>query len=153
MKKVERKFASNYKLITDNDRLEKISEDIVDHFFNRGNSGKAMVICIDKATTIRMYDKVNFYWNKLLNKLVAEEYNEKNIDLKKQLISKIEFIKQTDRAVIVSQSQNEIKDLKEKGLDILPHRERLNKEDLDTNFKNPEHPLRMVFVCAMWLTG
>ena len=43
MKKVERQFASNYKLITDDDRLEKISEDIVDHFMNRGNSGKAIV--------------------------------------------------------------------------------------------------------------
>jgi len=28
MKKVERQFASNYKLITDDDRLEKISKDI-----------------------------------------------------------------------------------------------------------------------------
>ncbi len=68
MKKVERQFASNYKLITDDDRLEKISEDIVDHFMNRGNSGKAMIICIDKATAIKMYDKVHRHWNNYLKK-------------------------------------------------------------------------------------
>ena len=26
-------------------------------------------------------------------------------------------------------------------------------EDLDTKFKDPDDPLRIVFVCAMWLTG
>ena len=153
MKKVERQFASNYKLITDDDRLEKISEDIVDHFMNRGNSGKAMVICIDKATAIKMYNKVHNHWNNYLKKIISEEQAETNTDLKKQLKTKIEFIKQIDKAVVVSQSQNEIRDMKEKGLDILPHRKRMNNEDLDTNFKNPEHPLGMVFVCAMWLTG
>jgi type I restriction enzyme R subunit len=56
-------------------------------------------------------------------------------------------------AVVVSQGQNEIADLKAKGLDILPHRERMQKEDLETKFKNPADPLRLVFVCAMWITG
>jgi type I restriction enzyme R subunit len=27
------------------------------------------------------------------------------------------------------------------------------KEDLETKFKNPDDPLRIVFVCAMWITG
>ena len=71
----------------------------------------------------------------LLKKIINEEQSETNIDLKKQLKTKIEFMKETDSAVVVSQSQNEIRDMKEKGLDILPHRERYNKEDLDTNFK------------------
>ena len=56
-------------------------------------------------------------------------------------------------AVVVSQSQNEIDDLKQKGLDILPHRERMQTEDLESKFKNPDDPLRLVFVCAMWITG
>ena len=49
--------------------------------------------------------------------------------------------------------QNEIEDLKKKGLDILPHRTRMVKEDLAEKFKNPDDPFRLVFVCAMWLTG
>ena len=62
-------------------------------------------------------------------------------------------MEETDMAVVVSQSQNEIADLREKGVDILSHRERMNSEDLDTKFKDPEDPFRIVFVCAMWMTG
>ncbi len=56
-------------------------------------------------------------------------------------------------AVVVSQSQNEVEDLKKKGADIVPHRKRMNIEDLETKFKNPSDPFRLVFVCAMWMTG
>jgi type I restriction enzyme R subunit len=49
--------------------------------------------------------------------------------------------------------QNEIAELKAKGLDILPHRKRMQEEDLEARFKNPNDPLRLVFVCAMWITG
>src|SRR5215217_4015743 len=62
-------------------------------------------------------------------------------------------MRSVDMAVVVSQSQNEIADLRNKGLDILPHRERLQKEDLESKFKDPDDPLRLVFVCAMWITG
>jgi len=40
-----------------------------------------------------------------------------------------------------------------KGLEILPHRKRIVKEDLDKKFKDPRDPFRLVFVCAMWITG
>jgi len=43
--------------------------------------------------------------------------------------------------------------MQHKGLDIRPHRERMVKEDLETRFKKAEDPFRMVFVCAMWMTG
>ena len=56
-------------------------------------------------------------------------------------------------AIVVSQGQNEIRELEKKGLDIRPHRKRTLEEDLDTKFKDPEDPLRLVFVCAMWMTG
>ena len=29
----------------------------------------------------------------------------------------------------------------------------MNTEDLDTKFKDPDDPFRIVFVCAMWMTG
>ena len=63
------------------------------------------------------------------------------------------YMEETDMAVVVSPSQNEIDDLRQKGVDITPHRARMNTEDLDTKFKNPEDPFRIVFVCAMWITG
>src|SRR3954469_1489613 len=59
----------------------------------------------------------------------------------------------TDMAVVVSQSQNEIAQLERQGLDIRPHRSRMNTEDLAEKFKAADDPLRLVFVCAMWMTG
>jgi type I restriction enzyme R subunit len=62
-------------------------------------------------------------------------------------------MEETDMAVVVSQSQNEIAEFKKKGLDIAAHRKRMMKEDLETKFKDPNDPFRIVFVCAMWMTG
>ena len=56
-------------------------------------------------------------------------------------------------AVIVSPGQNEIEQMQGAGLDIVPHRKRMNDRGLDEKFKDPDDPLRLVFVCAMWLTG
>jgi len=41
------------------------------------------------------------------------------------------------------------------GLDIEPHRKRMHESQspLDEKFKDTGDPLRLVFVCAMWLTG
>ncbi|MCD4768185.1 MAG: type I restriction endonuclease subunit R, partial [Methanosarcinales archaeon] len=150
--KVAREFAREYHLITRNDRLEKIAEDIVAHFMGRGTTGKAMVISIDKATAVKMYDKVQEYWQKYLNELesgpVPSYESERN-----EHLARIKFMKETDMAVVVSQEQNEIETFKEKGLDIAPHRRRIVNEDLDKKFKDPDDPLRIVFVCAMWMTG
>ena len=63
------------------------------------------------------------------------------------------MIRTTDMAVIVSSAQNEIAEMKKLGLDIAPHRKRMNDGGLDEKFKEAKDPLRLVFVCAMWLTG
>jgi type I restriction enzyme R subunit len=149
---LEREFRHEYHLITRNDRLEKVAEDIVKHFMGRGFRGKAMVVSIDKATAVRMYDKVQKYWPKYLKKVKARLATcapEERDELEKT----IQFLSETDMAVVVSQAQNEIADLKKKGADIRPHRKRLVTEDLETKFKDADDPLRIVFVCAMWMTG
>jgi type I restriction enzyme R subunit len=150
--KLEREFSREYHLITRDDRLEKISEDVVSHFMGRGFAGKAMVVSIDKATAVKMYDKVQKYWKLYLadlkRQLVIASGDEKEI-----LQARIAFMKETDMAVVVSQSQNEIEDLKAKGVDIAAHRRRIVKEDLDEKFKDSGDKFRIVFVCAMWMTG
>jgi type I restriction enzyme R subunit len=151
-KKLEREFAREYHLITRDDRLDKIARDIVSHFMGRGQFGKAMVVSIDKATAVRMHDKVQKYWKKYSNDLQAKLVKCDKSE-KKELEEKIKFMDETDMAVVVSQSQNEIEDFKKKGLDIAAHRKRMVKEDLDTKFKDPDDPFRIVFVCAMWMTG
>src|SRR5207245_8482499 len=72
---------------------------------------------------------------------------------KPELENRLRFFEKTGMAVVVSQSQNEIEEFKKKGLDIATHRKRMVREDLETKFKNPDDPLRIVFVCAMWITG
>lgn len=151
-KKLEREFAREYHLITRDERLETVAADLVKHFLGRGYRGKAMMVCIDKATTVRMYDKVQTHWKKHLAELKGRLKTATG-DTREALIDKIKVMETTDMAVVVSQSQNEIEDLKAKGLDIVPHRQRMVSENLDDQFKDPDGPLRLVFVCAMWITG
>ena len=151
--RIEREFARQYHIITRDERLEDVARDIVSHFMGRGYRGKAMVISIDKATAVKMYDKVQKYWRYHLDALKIALQNTTEAADREPLRAKIQYMEGTDMAVVVSQSQNEIADLREKGVDILPHRKRMNEEDLDTKFKAPDDPFRIVFVCAMWMTG
>lgn len=151
-KKLEREFAREYHLITRDDRLEAVAKDLVTHFTGRGFQGKAMMICIDKATAIRMYDKVQKHWNEKIAELQTQRTGAEN-DARRELDECIARMKTTDMAVVVSQGQNEIAEMAEKGLDIRPHRKRMVEEDLETKFKKADDPFRLVFVCAMWMTG
>jgi type I restriction enzyme R subunit len=150
--KLEREFGREYHLITREERLEKVASDIVLHFLGRGYRGKAMVICIDKATAVRMYDKMQQHWvahRAGLEASLAGAGEAEREETQRTLAEMAE----TDMAVVVSQSQNEIADLRAKGLDIRPHRRRMQKEDLETRFKDEDDRLRIVFLCAMWITG
>lgn len=163
-KKLEREFGREYHIITREDRLEAIAKDLVAHFTGRGYRGKAMMVCIDKATAVRMYDKVQAHWQGEIARLkaalaaVSPGDNSavmpvENGDAREAMIARINLMQKTDMAVVVSQGQNEIEDLKAKGLDIVPHRQRMLKESLDEKFKDEASELRLVFVCAMWITG
>ncbi len=149
---VEREFAREYHVITRDDRLDKIAEDLVQHFLGRGHKGKAMVVAIDKATAVKMYDRVQKYWQIQLAYWQAERETCAPTD-RAFIEERLAYLRNTDMAVIVSPAQNEEADLRAKGADIRPHRLRLNKEDLEEKFKDPDDPLRLVFVCAMWMTG
>jgi type I restriction enzyme R subunit len=139
-------------LITNPDRLDKVAEDIALHFAMRGYRGKAMFVAIDKATAVSMHDRAKAAVARLV---LADEaklktaYEAEGV----AIAGRLAWLRELDMAVVVSQGQNEIDDLRKKGLDILPHRERMQKEDLESKFKDPNEPLRLVFVCAMWITG
>ncbi len=150
--KLERDFKREYQLITREDRLERIGKDIVAHFMGRGVLAKAMVISIDKATAVRTFDMVRKHWGDALERL-REELAVADPMEKPELEQRLKFFEETDMAVVVSPSQNEIEEFKKKGLDIATHRKRMVKEDLETKFKKDDDPLRIVFLCAMWITG
>lgn len=151
-RKLEREFGRQYHLITRDDRLDAIADDVVEHFTGRGYKGKAMMICIDKATAVKMYDRVQVRWTAKLGEL-RDRLATVNDEEREALEALITYMESTDMAVVVSQSQNEIPDLAAKGVDIKPHRERMVKEDLDEKFKDPNSNFRLAFVCAMWITG
>ena len=150
--KLEHEFAREYHLITRDERLEKIAEDIVKHFMGRGYQGKAMVISIDKVTAVKMFDKVQKCWKQSIARLKSELTTQTGSE-RGSLEERIRYMEETDMAVVVSPAQNEIDDLRQRGVDITSHRIRMNTEDLETQFKDPENPFRVVFLCAMWITG
>jgi type I restriction enzyme R subunit len=151
-RRLQHEFARQYQLITREDRLDQIAADLVRHFAARGYLGKAMFVAIDKATAVRMFNKVSAQWAAL----IAEEqqrFEAAPAEAREALGERLAWMREVDMAVVVSQGQNEIAELRAKGLDIEPHRRRMQEEDLETRFKNADDPLRLVFVCAMWITG
>ena len=159
--KLERELSKQYHILTRDDRLETVAKDIVRHFLGRGFTGKAMVVSIDKATALKMHDKVRKHWAVALAD--AEKELDRLKDYKSQpdpaqiqeLQRMLDVLRTTDMALIVSPGQNEIPQMKKLGLDIEPHRRRMNESQppLDEKFKDPDDPLRLAFLCAMWLTG
>ncbi|CDU09304.1 putative Type I site-specific restriction-modification system, R (restriction) subunit and related helicase [Vibrio diabolicus] len=156
--KLERKFSNEMQVIVRDDRLETIAKDIVYHFPRRGYLGKGMVVSLDKFTAVKMYDKVQQYWKaeiKLLRGLIKKSTS----DVEKARFKKIvDYMRSVEMAVVVSDPRADVEKFTKAGLDIKPHIARLeqldeNGHDIEYNFKDPEHPLQLVFVCAMWLTG
>jgi len=147
-----RRFGREYTLLTRPERLRTIARDLVAHFVGRGFTGKAMYVGVDKAAAVRMYDYVQEAWAELRAELQAQHDTLPELE-RPWLVSRLALMDSTDMAVVVSQSQNEIAHLERQGLDIRPHRKRMNEEDLAERFKAAEDPLRIVFVCAMWMTG
>lgn len=147
-----RRFGREYTLLTRPERLRTIARDLVRHFVGRGFTGKTMYVGVDKAAAVRMYDYVQEAWVEHRAELQAQHDALPELE-RPWLASRLALMDSTDMAVVVSQSQNEIAQLEAKGLDIRPHRKRMNDEDLAERFKAADDPLRLVFVCAMWMTG
>ena len=162
--KLERALKRDYHIITATSRLDQIARDFVRHYANGWESGKAMMVCIDKVTCVRMHKLILFYWEEHIKTLEAELNNSKAKDEQDEIWRKrqIAWMKETLMAVVVSEEQGEVQKFKNWELDIIPHRrlmkegfplengKRLNMEDA---FKKKDHPFRVAIVCAMWLTG
>jgi type I restriction enzyme R subunit len=152
--RIEQLFAREYPILTASKRLNAIAKDVVWHFCNRGYKGKGMFIALDKLTAVRMYDLITYHWKQLIEKLEKEVVKGKYGD--QELLEKVrelQWIKETEICVVVSSEQNEIQKFQKWDLDIEPHREKMNTQDLETRFKTDEDPFRFVIVCAMWITG
>lgn len=150
--KLEAEFAKEIHILMAKERLRSIAKDFVSHYSDLWTSGKAMFVCLNKVTCVRMYNYVQEYWAKEIEVLESKIKNASQQEAQ-ELRRKLKWMQETEMAVVISQEQNEIQTFKEWHLDIKPHREKMEKRELDKEFKDSKNPLRIVFVCAMWLTG
>ena len=150
--KLEAEFAKEIHLLTAEPRLKSIAHDFVQHYSDLWTSGKAMFVCLNKVTCVRMYNYVQEYWKEEIKNL---KENIKNATQQEalELERKLKWMEETEMAVVISQEQNEIQTFKKWDLDIKYHSAKVEKRELDKEFKDSGNPLRVVFVCAMWLTG
>jgi len=173
---LEKLLGKDYEVITADERLDKVADDFVEHCSTRWQTGKSMLVCIDKITCARMYQRIEPRWKAKIALLKINvkskeaelsvtkdpETQEKVKEELNLLRAQTQWMESTIIEIIISQAQNEVRDFKKWDFDIIPHREvmktgfktpdgkRMNVEDA---FKNPDHPFRIAIVCAMWLTG
>lgn len=139
-------------------RLDKIARDIAHHFPRRGYLGKGMVVSVDKYTAVKMYEKVQHYWNEEKKEIVKLRNNAKTKEERSHLSNILSYMNQVEMAVVISEEADEVEKFQKQGLDITLHRKKINEItpdglDIEDRFKDKDDPLRLVFVCAMWLTG
>ena len=173
---LEKLLGQDYEVITADERLEKIADDFVEHCATRWQSGKSMLICIDKITCARMLQLIVPKWRTRAAAVRAaadaksmeadaapdEDVSEALTGKTEELTAQADWLDETIIEIIISEAQNEIKDFDKWDFDIIPHRVLMKqgfeaadgqRVDVETAFKDPDHPFRVAIVCAMWLTG
>ena len=170
--RLERELKRDYHIITAEKRLDQVARDFVQHYSTAWETGKAMLVCIDKVTCVRMYDLIVKYWSERIRGLNVELLvavdEQEEMERRRQL----EWMRETKIAVVVSEEQGEVEKFRKWGLNIRPHRKlikegmdlpeamrekpqfrNMQRMELDDAFKEEEHPFRIAVVCAMWMTG
>ena len=173
--RLERELKRDYHIMTADNRLNQVARDFVQHYSRAWETGKAMLVCIDKVTCVRMYKLIIKYWDERISELETElttAARKQDEQEETYLQQHIHWMRETRTVVVISEEQGEVDKFRKWDLDITPHR-RLIKEgidlpesmrskpqfrnmqrmELDNAFKNEEHPFRIAIVCAMWLTG
>ncbi len=173
---LEKLLGQDYEVITADERLEKIAEDFVEHCATRWQSGKSMLVCIDKITCGRMLQLILPRWRaraaavrveaaamQAEARTTADDALRVQLEEATRMLSaQADWLDETIVEIIISEAQNEVQDFAKWGFDIIPHRARMKqgfetsdggRVDVETAFKDPEHPFRVAIVCAMWLTG
>jgi len=160
--RLEKELKRDYHLITADPRLDAIAQDFVEHYSTQWETGKAMFVCIDKVTCVKMHGLITGYWDKRIAALEQEIRSAPDEQEAAQLRRQLQWMKETRMAVVVSEEQGEVDKFRKWNLDITPHR-RLIKDgfetedgkriDIESAFKKDGHPFRIAIVCAMWLTG
>jgi type I restriction enzyme R subunit len=160
--RLEAELKRDYHIITAKKRLEQVAEDFVRHYSEGWESGKVMLVCIDKITCVRMYELILPLWKKRIQELeaaLAEIDDDQEVQFRARQIA---WMRDTLMAVVVSEEQGEVERFRKWKLDIKPYRKLIKdgfempdgkRIALDTAFKREAHPFRVAIICAMWMTG
>ena len=170
--RLQQELKRDYHVVTADMRLDQVARDFVRHYSAAWETGKAMLICIDKLTCVRMHGLIARYWEERIAELELERASTSDEQEDIYLERQIAWMRETRSAVVVSEEQGEVDKFRKWGLDITPHRklmrdgmdlpESMRREPkyrnmqrmaLDDAFKADEHPFRIAVVCAMWMTG
>lgn len=170
--RLEQALKREYHIITAEKRLNQVALDFVRHYSTAWETGKAMLVCIDKITCVRMHKLIGFYWHERIKELEAGLPSIPDEQEEQYRRRQIEWMRQTQMAVVISEEQGEVEKFRKWGLDVTPCRRQIKEGmelpesmrrqpqfrnmqrlALDEAFKAGEHPFRVAIVCAMWLTG
>ncbi|HEY4721308.1 MAG TPA: HsdR family type I site-specific deoxyribonuclease, partial [Anaerolineae bacterium] len=170
--RLERELKRDYHIITAKKRLDQVARDFVEHYSTAWESGKAMIVCIDKLTCVKVYNLIEHYWQKRIAELEKTLRYAPDEQEEVYRLRQLDWMREMRMAVVVSEEQGEVDKFRKWDLDITPHRklikngmeipERLQAKaefrgkqrlDIDLAFKEDEHPFRIAIVCAMWMTG
>jgi len=170
--RLEQELKRDYHIITAEKRLDQIARDFVWHYSTAWESGKAMLVCIDKLTCVRMHKLIKEYWSERIRELSVELLVVSDEDERETCERQLEWMGETEIAVVISEEQGEVDKFRKWGFNIRPHRKLIKqgielpealrqrpefrnrqRMPLDEAFKAAEHPFRIAIVCAMWMTG
>lgn len=140
------KAVSNLEVILgDDNRLQALAEDLVKHYENRVYEGatvigKAMIVCMNRQIAYRLYKKIITLrpdWAEAKEALNLDKLSEKE---KKELypIPMINMVMTKD---------------KDDPEDMYNALKNVDKDKLDTQFKNVNSNFKIAIVVDMWLTG
>jgi type I restriction enzyme R subunit len=115
---LEKLLGKDYEIITADDRLDKLADDFVEHCSTRWECGKSMLVCVDKVTCGRMYQRIMPRWQARLTELRAQipiaeaqiaaaantELGEKRAAALQKLLGRIAWMESTIIEIIISEA-------------------------------------------------
>ena len=91
---LERALKKNYHVMTKPSRLEDVARDIVEHYSKAWESGKAMVVCLDKLTCLKIHDLVTRFWEEKIIQLNRSLATFADIEEREEVEKRIEWMEE-----------------------------------------------------------
>jgi type I restriction enzyme R subunit len=165
--KLNREFTTAYAILSREDVLDIVADDIARHFLGRwpGSDGKAMVVWYTKYMTVKLYWKVLHKFEQIKKDLIEKMQSSPTDKIrfhtqKKERARQLAILDTMDMGVMMSlwDRQEDERKFWDAWGDFSMLRKRIEEMDgdmpaLEKKFKDNKSNLKLMFVCSMWLTG